>query len=166
MPKPHYELSTPRGTFWAAHPDTNSAQLSLWDPHRYFWDCHPRATIPIPPSPTGGSNLHLIVLRRSAPKWEVNAELWIDVDSVYFNYSLNRSDTGFLAPGVIRFVFIDPPLGCHYPERNEWVLHLHPLPGVSRPPSAPHQAVGHEESPPESPSHPFSWQSPSMPRVG
>lgn len=53
--------------------------------------------------------MHLIVLRRSAPKWEVNAELRIDVDSVYFNYSLNRGDTGFLAPGVIRFVFIDPP---------------------------------------------------------
>lgn len=53
-------------------------------------------------------------------------ELWIDVDSVYFNYSLNRGDTGFLAPVVIRFVFIDSP-GCHYPERNERVLSMAPI---------------------------------------
>lgn len=39
----------------------------------------------------------------------MSAELRIDADSVYFNYSLNRGDTGFLAPGVIRFVLIDPP---------------------------------------------------------
>lgn len=53
-------------------------------------------------------------------------ELWIDVDSVYFNYSLNRGDTGFLALGVIRFVFIDSP-GCHYPERNKQVLSRAPI---------------------------------------
>lgn len=91
----------------------------------------------LPPGPTcpaGGSNLHLIVIRQRAPKWEVNAEPWIDVDSVYFNYSLNRGDRGFLAPGVIRFVFIDSP-GCHYPgEKRAGALlgsHLHALPGVS-----------------------------------
>lgn len=84
---------------------------------------------PLPPGltcPTGGSSLHLIVIRQRAPKWEVNTELWIDVDSVYFNYSLNRGDTGFLAPGVIRFVFIDSP-GCHYPERNKQVLSMAPI---------------------------------------
>ena len=66
----------------------------------------------------------------------MNAELWIDVDSVYFNYSLNCGDTGFLAPGVIRFVFIDSP-GCHYPERNERVLSTAPIctlcPGCQHP---------------------------------
>lgn len=56
----------------------------------------------------------------------MNAELWIDVDSVYFNYSLNCGDTGFLALGVIRFVFIDSP-GCHYTERNERVLSTAPI---------------------------------------
>lgn len=56
----------------------------------------------------------------------MNTELWIDVDSVYFNYSLNRGDTGFLALGVIRFVFIDSP-GCHYLERNERVLSTAPI---------------------------------------
>lgn len=65
----------------------------------------------------------------------MNAELWIDVDSVYFNYSLNRGDTGFLALGVIRFVFIDSP-GCHYLERNERVLSAAPIctpcPGCQR----------------------------------
>lgn len=70
--------------------------------------------------------MHLIVIRRRAPKWEVNAELRIDVDSVYFNYSLNRGDKGFLAPGVIRFVFIDSP-GCHYLERRERVLSMAPI---------------------------------------
>lgn len=70
--------------------------------------------------------MHLIVIRRRAPKWEVNAELQIDVDSVYFNYSLNRGDKGFLAPGVIRFVFIDSP-GCHYLERKERVLSMAPI---------------------------------------
>lgn len=82
--------------------------------------------LPGPTCPAGGSNLHLIVIRQRAPKWEVNAELQIDVDSVYFNYSLNRGDKGFLAPGVIRFVFIDSP-GCHYLERNERVLSVAPI---------------------------------------
>lgn len=58
----------------------------------------------------------------------MSAELRIDADSVYFNYSLNRGDTGFLAPGVIRFVLIDPP---GLPLSGEKRAGAPPQPGVS-----------------------------------
>lgn len=103
----------------------------------------------------------------------MNAELWIDVDSVYFNYSLNRGDTGFLALGVIRFVFIDSP-GCHYLERNERVLSMAPIctpcpgcqhgqrDGAAHPGQPTPRRLGHREPRKHAGDPPRPWLYPSL----